>query len=275
MRLNLADGQVEVVNAGHPAPWRVRAGRASQLELEAQLPAGMFQATAYRAQSIRLQPADRLVLVTDGVLEAGAPGPVFDEQSVAGLLLATAGLTPPQCVAEVLRDAAVLRPADARRRDSDLPLTGTDPPPSRPGAGIHDSAAPGAHLQRSRHTCLNALTKCPGMGHRRAGRSRSDHGRARSVLPGDAGGVVQAMAAMTGLVKDELSQLPAGRTCCRRAEISALLRFAGGLYLIDGRVVVQAELESGLVARRLRRSGRQGRQAGAGVAAGGGLGRRL
>jgi len=47
-------------------------GRASKLELEAQLPAGMFQATAYRAQSIRLQPADRLVLVTDGVLEAGA-----------------------------------------------------------------------------------------------------------------------------------------------------------------------------------------------------------
>ncbi len=61
------------------------------------------------------------------------------------------------------------------------------------------------------------------------------------------------MAAMTGLVKDELSQLPAGRTCCRRAEISALLRFAGGLYLVDGRVVVQAELDSGLVARRLCR----------------------
>jgi len=65
-------------------------GRASQLELEAQLPAGTFQATAYRAQSIRLQPADRLVLVTDGGLEAGAPGPVFDEQRLAGLLLATA-----------------------------------------------------------------------------------------------------------------------------------------------------------------------------------------
>ena len=35
----------------------------------------MFQATAYRAQNIQLRPADRLVLVTDGVLEAGAPGP--------------------------------------------------------------------------------------------------------------------------------------------------------------------------------------------------------
>jgi len=61
------------------------------------------------------------------------------------------------------------------------------------------------------------------------------------------------VAAMTGLVKDELSRLPAGRTCCRRAELAALLRFAGGLHLVDGRVVVEAELDSGLVARRLRR----------------------
>jgi serine phosphatase RsbU (regulator of sigma subunit) len=63
----------------------------------------MFQATAYRAQNVQLRPADRLVLVTDGVLEAGAPGPEFDEQRLAGLLLATASLTPHQCVAEVLR----------------------------------------------------------------------------------------------------------------------------------------------------------------------------
>jgi serine phosphatase RsbU (regulator of sigma subunit) len=63
----------------------------------------MFQATAYRAQNIQLRPADRLVLVTDGVLEAGAPGPEFDVQRLAGLLLATAGLTPHQCVAEMLR----------------------------------------------------------------------------------------------------------------------------------------------------------------------------
>jgi len=61
------------------------------------------------------------------------------------------------------------------------------------------------------------------------------------------------MAAMTGTVKDELSQLPPGRVCCRRAELCALLRFAGGLHLADGRVGVEAELDSGLAARRLRR----------------------
>ncbi len=61
------------------------------------------------------------------------------------------------------------------------------------------------------------------------------------------------MAAMTAAVKDELSRLPPGRVCCRRAELSALLRFAGGLHLADGRVGVEAELDSGLAARRLRR----------------------
>lgn len=103
MRLNLDDGQIEVVNAGHPPPWRVRHGRATVLDLDAQLPAGMFETTAYRAQTLQLEPGDRLVLVTDGVLEAGAPGPEFTEQRLSGLLLATAQLTPHQCVADILR----------------------------------------------------------------------------------------------------------------------------------------------------------------------------
>ena len=60
------------------------------------------------------------------------------------------------------------------------------------------------------------------------------------------------MAAMTPTVKDELSRLPTGRACCRRAEMAVILRFAGGLHLANGRVVVEAELDTGSVARRLR-----------------------
>jgi DNA-binding protein WhiA len=59
--------------------------------------------------------------------------------------------------------------------------------------------------------------------------------------------------AMTGAVKDELSRLAVTKTCCRRSEISSLLRFAGGLHIVAGRVVVEAELDTGSVARRLRR----------------------
>ncbi|MBK0867081.1 MULTISPECIES: DNA-binding protein WhiA [unclassified Saccharopolyspora] len=59
--------------------------------------------------------------------------------------------------------------------------------------------------------------------------------------------------AMTAAVKDELSRLPVSKTCCRRSEVSSLLRFAGGLHIVAGRVVVEAELDSGSTARRLRK----------------------
>jgi len=59
--------------------------------------------------------------------------------------------------------------------------------------------------------------------------------------------------AMTASVKDELSRVDVPKPCCRRAEMAALLRFAGGLHIVSGRVVVEAELDTGSVARRLRR----------------------
>jgi cell division protein WhiA len=59
--------------------------------------------------------------------------------------------------------------------------------------------------------------------------------------------------AMTGLVKDELSRITVLKPCCRKAEVSTLLRFAGGLHLAAGRIVVEAELDTGAAARRLRK----------------------
>ena len=35
--------------------------------------------------------------------------------------------------------------------------------------------------------------------------------------------------------------------------MSALLRFAGGLHIVAGRVVVEAEVDLGIIARRLRK----------------------
>ena len=59
--------------------------------------------------------------------------------------------------------------------------------------------------------------------------------------------------AMTAAVKDELSHLPVTKICCRKAEVSVLLRFAGGLHLSGGKIVVEAELDTGQAARRLRK----------------------
>jgi cell division protein WhiA len=59
--------------------------------------------------------------------------------------------------------------------------------------------------------------------------------------------------AMTAAVKDELSRLGVTRPCCRKAEVSSMLRFSGGLHIVSGRIVVEAELDTGAAARRLRR----------------------
>ncbi|MFM8254809.1 MAG: DNA-binding protein WhiA [Actinomycetota bacterium] len=59
--------------------------------------------------------------------------------------------------------------------------------------------------------------------------------------------------AMTATVKDELSRLAISKPCCRKAEVSALLRFAGGLHITAGRVVVEVELDTAQSARRLRK----------------------
>ena len=62
-----------------------------------------------------------------------------------------------------------------------------------------------------------------------------------------------ARMAMTAKVKDELSRLTVTKTCCRKAEVSSTLRFAGGLHIISGRIVVEAELDTANATRRLRR----------------------
>ncbi|HEY4993266.1 MAG TPA: DNA-binding protein WhiA, partial [Nakamurella sp.] len=58
---------------------------------------------------------------------------------------------------------------------------------------------------------------------------------------------------MTATVKDELSRVAVSKVSARKAEVSALLRFAGGLHIVAGRVIVEAELDTGAVARRLRK----------------------
>ncbi|WP_070709580.1 DNA-binding protein WhiA, partial [Micrococcus sp. HMSC31B01] len=58
--------------------------------------------------------------------------------------------------------------------------------------------------------------------------------------------------ALTMTLKEELARVPVAATPERRAETAAMLRFAGGLHLVAGRVVVEVELDHGASARRLR-----------------------
>ena len=59
--------------------------------------------------------------------------------------------------------------------------------------------------------------------------------------------------AMTAQVKAELANTAITKSCCRKAEVSSILRFAGGLHIVAGRIVIEAELDMGAAARRLRK----------------------
>jgi serine phosphatase RsbU (regulator of sigma subunit) len=72
LRVELATGQVQVVNAGHVLPMLVRQGRITEVELVADVAFGIGATTTYRVQDLSLQPDDRLVLLTDGMLERNA-----------------------------------------------------------------------------------------------------------------------------------------------------------------------------------------------------------
>ncbi|GAA3309469.1 PP2C family protein-serine/threonine phosphatase [Streptomyces cinereospinus] len=68
-----------VVACGHPPPVLLRAGRATDLGVEACTPLGLGLADAapHRALTVPLEPGDRLFLASDGVFEARDPAGAF------------------------------------------------------------------------------------------------------------------------------------------------------------------------------------------------------
>src|SRR5438093_831032 len=74
VRLDLAGATAGIVNAGHPPPLRLRAGQVEQVRLEADRPFGMQPGRGYRVQALQLEVGDRLIFVTDGMLEREAAG---------------------------------------------------------------------------------------------------------------------------------------------------------------------------------------------------------
>ena len=68
-RVDLDAGTASIVNAGHPLPFRVRDGRIDRVDLQIDPPFGTVRGHEYRAQPLPLEPGDRLMFFTDGVLE--------------------------------------------------------------------------------------------------------------------------------------------------------------------------------------------------------------
>ena len=59
--------------------------------------------------------------------------------------------------------------------------------------------------------------------------------------------------ALTAEVKDELAAIQTGKTTVRAAELATILRFSGGLHLISGRIAVESEVDTEVLAKRIRK----------------------
>jgi serine phosphatase RsbU (regulator of sigma subunit) len=109
LAIDLGSGQVRAVNGGHPAPFIVSDERVTPVVLDPQLPLGMFEATNYVERSFRLRAGDRLVVVSDGVIEAPSHVDLepYGDQRLAQALLATADVPAEETVRRlvgVIRD---------------------------------------------------------------------------------------------------------------------------------------------------------------------------
>lgn len=102
--------------AGHPAMLLLRGGGVTEVEENGMLLAAVDGA-AYESKSLPLQPGDRLLLYTDGIVEArNDAGQLFGDASLSTALKDTRHLTPAEAVDHLL--TAVQR--WAKSQDDDL-----------------------------------------------------------------------------------------------------------------------------------------------------------
>ncbi len=110
LHVSLLDGTTRFVNAGHPWPLRLRHGRLEEIVPEVDLPFGVHPHTAYRVQRLDLRSGDRLVMLTDGMLERRAV-----EVDLPSLIVNTCDLHPREASRALV--AAVLRAHGGRLQD--------------------------------------------------------------------------------------------------------------------------------------------------------------
>jgi sigma-B regulation protein RsbU (phosphoserine phosphatase) len=104
--LDRSRGAVTYTNAGHPPPLLLRAdGTVHRLDQGGPV-LGMIENAGYQEGAIPLRPGDRLVLYTDGVVEAEGRRGELGEKRLRAALRAMSGLAAPEAARAVL-DRAV------------------------------------------------------------------------------------------------------------------------------------------------------------------------
>ena len=139
VRIDLDNATAGIVNAGHPRPLRLRAGQIEDVPLKADRPFGLHAGGGYRVQALPLQVGDRLMFVTDGMLERDAA-----RMNIAAILTAGLDMHAREAVQHLTQ--AVLQASGGQLRD-DATVLCLDwhggPPRDR-------DATSGANLSRTR-----------------------------------------------------------------------------------------------------------------------------
>ena len=110
VRIDLRAGTATIVNAGHPPALRLRDGRVERVALLADPPFGSVPGWEYREQPLPLIPGDRIMFVTDGMLERNAANIDIGELMAVG-----ADMHPREAVQDLTR--AVLEAVDGELAD--------------------------------------------------------------------------------------------------------------------------------------------------------------
>ena len=93
VRVDLVSQTARVLNAGHPRPFRLRDGRAEEIELAANQPFGLSADATWSEQEFALDAGDRVILLTDGMLERNAAS-----LDIPALILASGHLHPREAI---------------------------------------------------------------------------------------------------------------------------------------------------------------------------------
>ncbi|MFG2622782.1 PP2C family protein-serine/threonine phosphatase [Streptomyces sp. NPDC048507] len=105
LRFCLDTGAVDVIDAGSPRIWRLRQGVVEPIDLEAQLPLGMFEDTVYTCQRFRVLPGDRLFFLSDGVYDVASPGgELYSLHALTRAVISTRLLPPSQVPRAILEE---------------------------------------------------------------------------------------------------------------------------------------------------------------------------
>jgi serine phosphatase RsbU (regulator of sigma subunit) len=93
LRIDLVAQTARILNAGHPRPVRLRDRRAQEIGLAANQPFGLSAGATWSEQEFPLEAGDRVIFLTDGMLERNAAG-----LDMPALMLASAHLHPRETI---------------------------------------------------------------------------------------------------------------------------------------------------------------------------------